>query len=78
MALLGRLPRPKLYVCRRCIAQRAVKLSTSSRRSGGHWAAPNPDHAEYWKLQAGRIRDGSQKSMLQILEERGFVKDVAG
>lgn len=45
------------------------------------WAAEETDAVARnarWEEQAGRIRSGSQQSMLSVLEERGFVKDVAG
>ncbi|EDU50392.1 tyrosyl-tRNA synthetase [Pyrenophora tritici-repentis Pt-1C-BFP] len=31
-----------------------------------------------WEEQAGKVRTGMQQSMLSLLEERGFVKDIAG
>lgn len=31
-----------------------------------------------WKVQAKEIREGRKKSMLSVLEERGFIKDIAG
>lgn len=46
-----------------------------------NWAAADADPAlrhSQWEEQAGRIRSGAQQSMLSVLEERGFVKDVAG
>lgn len=46
-----------------------------------NWAAEETDAAvrqSQWEEQAGRIRSGSQQSMLSLLEERGFVKHVAG
>lgn len=45
------------------------------------WAAEEADAAlrqAQWEEQAGHIRSGSQQSMLSVLEERGFVKDIAG
>lgn len=33
---------------------------------------------EEWLQKAERIKSGEEKSMLSILEERGFIKDVAG
>jgi hypothetical protein len=34
--------------------------------------------AAQWEQRAHRIKNGLDKSMLATLEERGFVKDVAG
>jgi tyrosyl-tRNA synthetase len=45
------------------------------------WGAECKDAAALsaaWEQKAGTIRSGAQQSMLNVLEERGFVKDVAG
>jgi tyrosyl-tRNA synthetase len=50
-------------------------------RPAKKWAAEEADAVTrnaIWEEQAGRIKSGSQQSMLSVLEERGFVKDVAG
>jgi tyrosyl-tRNA synthetase len=51
------------------------------QRHKGPWASQTADadvrQAE-WEEQAHTIRSGAQQSMLSLLEERGFVKDVAG
>lgn len=50
-------------------------------RPKAKWAAEDPNPAARqaeWEDQAGKIKSGMQQSMLSILEERGFVKDVAG
>ncbi|KAH3912346.1 tyrosine--tRNA (Tyr) ligase [Parastagonospora nodorum] len=62
MSLLRHLPRRSQYVCRQCIR----KQSTSAQQDAA------------WAERAGTIRAGAQQSMLSVLEERGFVKDVAG
>lgn len=76
MSLYTHLPRPRPYVCRQCILRhRTIPIA---KRSINKWAAEKPDAEEQWKEQSMRIRAGQQPSMLQILEDRGFVKDVAG
>lgn len=76
MPLLTQLPRPRPYVCRRCILnQRAVPIA---KRSIAKWAAEQPNAEEQWEEQAMRIRTGAQPSILRVLEDRGFVKDIAG
>jgi tyrosyl-tRNA synthetase len=51
------------------------------QRHRGSWASEAADadvrQAE-WEERAHTIRSGAQQSMLSLLEERGFVKDVAG
>ncbi|KAF2659312.1 tyrosyl-tRNA synthetase-like protein [Lophiostoma macrostomum CBS 122681] len=71
ISLSRQLPRARPHVCsrgfrRQCPPQRAL------------WAGPSPDVKEEWKQKAERIRGGAERSMLDLLEKRGFVKDVAG
>jgi hypothetical protein len=79
MSLLRHLSRPRQYVCQQCI-RRQHTLARGERPKKG-WAAEDADveaRSAAWQEQAGRIRSGAQQSMLSVLEERGFVKDVAG
>jgi len=79
MSLLRRLSRPRQYVCHQCI--RRQHTLARGERPKAQWAAEDPDPAirqSEWEERAGRIRSGAQQSMLNVLEERGFVKDVAG
>jgi tyrosyl-tRNA synthetase len=68
--------RPDLHVCGRC----ALKIRS---RSGRRWIsqrfiAKTADAELKWQEQALRIKQGKQKSMLTILEERGLVEQVTG
>lgn len=79
MSLLRPLSRRRQYICQQCVRQ----YSTPARgeRPKTKWAEGDPDPATRqleWEEQAGKIRYGMQHSMLSLLEERGFVKDVAG
>lgn len=79
MSLLRQLSRPRQFVCRQC-ARKQHTLARDERRKI-RWAAEDPDAAtreSEWEEKAGQIRAGMQQSMLAILEERGFVKDIAG
>ena len=79
MPPLNRLSRPRPYICRQCIQHQ--RLPRSGLRTKATWAAQDPDpnaRAAQWEEQAARIRSGAQRSMLEVLEERGFVKDIAG
>jgi tyrosyl-tRNA synthetase len=64
-------------VCRQGI-RRQPTLARGLHSKG--WPAQKHAHARQadWQEQADRIRSGAQPSMLSVLEERGFVKDVAG
>ncbi|KAF2691718.1 tyrosyl-tRNA synthetase-like protein [Lentithecium fluviatile CBS 122367] len=46
---------------------------TTARRDG-----EDPAQCEEWEEQGARIRSGAQPSVLHVLEERGFVKDISG
>ncbi|KAF2192638.1 tyrosyl-tRNA synthetase-like protein [Zopfia rhizophila CBS 207.26] len=70
MPLLRHIPRPGPYICRQCVRKHRGLRET--RRTV--WAASD----WRWKEQAERIKSGQQKGILDILEDRGFVKDVAG
>ncbi|KAH0312271.1 tyrosyl-tRNA synthetase, partial [Aureobasidium melanogenum] len=62
----------KPYICRDCVSRttrRTVSQSAASRDKASSTSCDQ--HAE-------RIRAGETKSLLTILEERGFVKDLAG
>ncbi|KAL1796369.1 hypothetical protein ACET3X_004909 [Alternaria dauci] len=79
MSALRRLSRPRQLVCRQCIRQQHTLAR--GERPEVRWAAEEADPAArqaQWEDQAGKVRSGMQQSMLSLLEERGFVKDVAG
>lgn len=84
MSLLKQLPRPRPYISRQCICPGRPIIDT--RRQHGTtraitWASKTSDpklRDAQWEQRADRIKNGIDKSMLAILEERGFVKDVAG
>ncbi|RYN39830.1 Tyrosine--tRNA ligase [Alternaria arborescens] len=79
MSALRHLSRPRQFVCRQCTRQQ--HSLARGERQDKRWAAEEPDAAArqaQWEDQAGKVRSGMQQSMLSLLEERGFVKDVAG
>ncbi|KAL1301968.1 hypothetical protein AAFC00_002423 [Neodothiora populina] len=68
----------KSYICRRCILNntrnaRSRTFQTSARQR----KAQNEADAE-WQSRAQEVASGQRKSMLTVLEERGFIKDIAG
>ncbi|KAF1951663.1 tyrosyl-tRNA synthetase-like protein [Byssothecium circinans] len=78
MPLPRHLPRPQPYTCQRCIRnQRVVSRLQRTKKTWAGELGIDARNAQ-WDEQAMRIRTGAQKSMLEILEERGFVKDIAG
>ncbi|XP_014561183.1 hypothetical protein COCVIDRAFT_33884 [Bipolaris victoriae FI3] len=79
MSTWRQLSRPRFLVCRQCIRQQSTLAR--GERPAKRWADEESDPATrqaQWEEQTGRVRAGIQQSMLSVLEERGFVKDVAG
>ena len=83
MPLLAHLQRHQPPICRLQLRlqlripqlpglKRFMKTSSNRRNADGEAMAAE------WVAQARMIRSGAQKSMLAVLEERGFIKDIAG
>ncbi|KAH7127063.1 tyrosyl-tRNA synthetase-like protein [Dendryphion nanum] len=72
-ALLKRIPRLRVYICRECVQIHRYSLHG---RQNSTWS--RAESSELWAEKAREIKSGAQKSMFAILAERGFVKDVAG
>ena len=71
------LARPQPYICKRCIRNRNV--AREPRRAITQNFLRKTYEAELeWKAQAVKIKAGEKQNMMSILEERGFVKDIAG
>ncbi|KAF2271030.1 tyrosyl-tRNA synthetase-like protein [Lojkania enalia] len=75
MSLSRHLPRNRSYVCQSCI-QKIRRQPYTAKHNPRQPLKASYDGA--WEKKAQSIRSGAQQSMLEILEERGFVKDVAG
>jgi hypothetical protein len=79
MLLLRHVSRQRRDACRHCI--RGILTNARGSTESNQWAGEWDDAAARkaaWAQKAGRIRSGAQQSMLSVLEERGFVKDIAG
>lgn len=79
MLMLRRISRGRQHVCRQCI--RSQHTLARGERPSQKWAGQNPDAASReaeWEEHASSVRTGAQQSMLSLLEQRGFVKDIAG
>ncbi|KAF2997353.1 tyrosyl-tRNA synthetase [Curvularia kusanoi] len=75
---LRRVSQGRQYVCRQCL--RSQHTLARGERPTKKWEgeAAKDERSEQWETQARSIRAGARQSMLSVLEERGFVKDVAG
>jgi tyrosyl-tRNA synthetase len=71
------LARPRAYICNECIRHGAVPRQTKRHISDG-WLRKTGEAEIAWKEQGQIIRAGEKQSMMSLLEERGFIKDVAG
>jgi hypothetical protein len=79
MLLPRQLSRSRQYVCQICV--RKQHTSAPGTKVVKRWAAEQSDEVARtaaWEAQTDRIRLGSQQGILSLLEERGFVKDIAG
>lgn len=57
------------FVCWRCQQKRAISQTFLKKVH---------DAKEQWNAWAKEIRAGKRKSMLEVLEERGFIHSIAG
>ncbi|KAJ9661335.1 tyrosyl-tRNA synthetase [Coniosporium apollinis] len=72
--LTRHISRPRHYVCSACLRKQSLLAPTKRAVSFA-----KQDQAKYaWDAKAEEIKAGKQKSMLSILEERGFVNSIAG
>ncbi|TIA28677.1 tyrosyl-tRNA synthetase [Aureobasidium pullulans] len=62
----------KPYVCGDCVSKLGLRRSSQNAVAGSN------DALKSWDEQAQKTRAGDRKSLLTILEERGYVKDLAG
>ncbi|RAL62191.1 hypothetical protein DID88_002675 [Monilinia fructigena] len=78
-SFLQRSARPDLYVCAKCTFRASQNSNKASRRWIGTKYLAKLANAELaWAKQATEIKAGKRKSMLSILEERGYVHQVTG
>jgi tyrosyl-tRNA synthetase len=79
MPLLNRLSGTRPYVCQQCVHRHYLPRTASRTQMTKNQKSAAAQHrAAQWGEQAARVQSGAQQSMLSILEERGFVKDIAG
>jgi len=64
-----RLQSPRNFVCWRCQQKRSISTSFLNKKR---------EAKEQWNARATEIRSGKRKSMLEVLEERGFVHAIVG
>ncbi|KAF2840506.1 tyrosyl-tRNA synthetase [Patellaria atrata CBS 101060] len=67
----------QLFICRRCLLKQTIAQGSRRSISEG-WIRKKQEAEEAWKQKARKIDAGEQKSMLSILEERGFINAIAG
>lgn len=73
-----RLTRTK-WICHTCARRQRALLGHGQRRSIHlSYLKKQRDAANDWKKQAAEIRAGEKQSMLDILEERGYIGQIAG
>ncbi|KAF5868175.1 putative tyrosyl-trna mitochondrial precursor protein [Botrytis fragariae] len=78
-SLLRYSARPDPYVCARCAFRASRNSNKASRRwIGMKYLAKAADAQVAWAKNAAEIKTGKKKSMLSILEERGYVHQITG
>lgn len=69
-------------VCRRCVLTAGAlargRVFVQKRSIGLKYLAKEEAAAQAWAERAERIRKGLEKNTFDLLEERGYVKDLAG
>jgi tyrosyl-tRNA synthetase len=77
--LSGKSSQQSFIIYARCVLRTNDHFRKNERRSiGTKYLAKVGEAERQWKEQGKLIRDGEKKSMLAILEERGFVHQIAG
>ena len=69
------------YICASCARSQFIAKSgfgSQTRSIGDKYRRKLAEAADQWATWAGEIEAGKRKSMLAILEERGFVNQIAG
>lgn len=69
------------YICISCARSQlgvSSRLGPQTRSISEGFLRKTADAADKWAIWAGEIRDGKRKSMLSILEERGYVNQIVG
>lgn len=76
-ALVRHAVRPRAYVCRQCQLRQAAPRTPVRFISQG--TIRKTIEAEWqWKEQAKEIEAGRKQAFLSMLEERGYIKQIAG
>lgn len=66
------------HTFRGCLRANPSHRNTQKRWIGLKYIAKLQRADEEWKAAAQRIKDGRQPNLFDILDERGFIKDVVG
>lgn len=74
-AIVRGVTQSRPFVCARCV----TRIQRNDARSMHAKTAARKEREEMeWQNQAQEVRHGKRKSLLSTLEERGFIKDIAG
>ena len=79
------MSRVSTSICSSCLRRAGVlchwrggNIPSSRRSIGLKYLQKKTEAEEQWQAGAATIRDGQRRSMLSVLEERGFVDSIAG
>ncbi len=75
----ARLTQAGSWICYACARRQRVLLTQGQRRPIHlSYLKKQAEAAKAWQAQAKEIREGRQQGMLEILESRGYVGQIAG
>jgi len=75
----ARLTQAGSWICHACARRQRVLLTQGQRRPIHlSYLKKQAEAAKAWQAQAKEIREGRKQGMLEILESRGYVGQIAG
>jgi hypothetical protein len=75
----ARLTQAGSWICHACARRQRVLLTQGQRRPIHlSYLKKQAEAAKAWQVQATEIREGRKQGMLEILESRGYVGQIAG
>lgn len=75
----ARLTQSGSWICHACARRQRVLLAQGQRRPIHlSYLKKQTEAAKAWQAQATEIREGRKQGMLEILESRGYVGQIAG
>ncbi|KAH7319973.1 hypothetical protein B0I35DRAFT_224633 [Stachybotrys elegans] len=76
---LSSIPSMRVSALQHLVRSTALSITSTQRRSiSSSWIEKTRDGEQRWKERAQMIQDGKVPHVWDLLEERGYIKDIAG